>query len=66
MPADRRTEEEIRREITTERAELADALADLREGVYEKRRLATVVGGGLAAAIAAMTAVRIVRRLKSG
>lgn len=64
MPGDRRAEEEIRREIATERDELADALADLREGIYEKRRLAAVVGGALVAGLAATAAVKVVRRLK--
>lgn len=64
MPGDRRTVEEIRREITTEREQLVDALADLREGIDEKSRLATVVGGALAVGLAAATAVTVVRRLK--
>lgn len=64
MPGDRRTVEEIRREITTERDQLVDALADLREGIDEKSRLATVVGGALAVGLAAATAVTVVRRLK--
>jgi hypothetical protein len=64
VPSDHRTEEEIRREITTEREQLADALADLREGIDAKRRPAVVVGGVLAAALAAAVAIKIVRRLK--
>ncbi len=64
MPGDRRTVEEIRREITTERQQLVDALADLREGIDEKSRLAAVVGGALAVGLAAATAVTVVRRLK--
>ncbi len=64
MSGDRRTEEEIRREITTEREQLADALADLREGIDAKRRPAAVVGGALAAGLAAAAAVTVVRRLK--
>ena len=64
MPGDRRTVEEIRREITTERKQLVDALADLREGIDEKSRLAAVVGGALAVGLAAAAAVTVVRRLK--
>lgn len=64
MPGDRRTVEEIRREITTERDQLVDALADLREGIDEKSRLAAVVGGALAVGLAAAAAVTVVRRLK--
>jgi hypothetical protein len=64
VPSDHRTEEEIRREITTEREQLADALADLREGIDAKRRPAVVVGGVLAAALAAAVAIKVVRRLK--
>lgn len=66
MPGDRRTEKEIRREITTEREQLAEALADLREGIGEKRRLAAVVGGALAAGLAVAAAVTVVRRVKGG
>lgn len=64
MPGDRRTVEEIRREITTERDQLVDALADLREGIDEKSRLAAVVGDALAVGLAAAAAVTVVRRLK--
>ncbi len=64
MPGDRRTVEEIRREIATEREQLVDALADLREGIGEKSRLAAVVGGALAVGLAAAAAVWVVRRLK--
>ena len=63
MAGERRSEEELRREIAGEREQLADALADLREGVDAKRRPAAVVGGALAAAGAALAARRIVRRL---
>lgn len=62
MPGERRTEEEIRRELTTEREGLADALAELRESVAAKRRPAAVVGGALAAGLAALTAMKVHRR----
>lgn len=64
MPAERRTEEEIRREIVAERNQLAGALADLREGIDEKRRPAVAAVGALAAGLAAMAALKIVRRLR--
>ncbi len=64
MPGDRRTIEEIRREITTEREQLVDALADLRKGIAAKSRLAAVVGAALAVGLAAAAAVTVARRLK--
>lgn len=64
MPGNRRGEEEIRREIATERDDLADALADLRGGIYAKRRLAAVVGGALAAGLTALGVVKVARRLR--
>jgi hypothetical protein len=64
VPGDRRTVEEIRREITTEREQLVNALADLREGIAAKSRLAAVVGAALAVGLAAAAAVTVVRRLK--
>jgi len=63
LSSDPRSEEEILREITTERERLADALADLRGDIHAKRRLAIVVGGALAAGLAATAAVKVVRRL---
>ena len=63
MPSDHRTHGEILREITTEREQLADALADLREGIDAKRRPAAVVGVILVAALAAAVTMKVVRRL---
>ena len=65
MPGERRTEADIRHEIAAERAELAAALGDLRAGIQAKRRVVTVVGGALATGLAAVTALRVVRRFKS-
>ena len=62
MPAEKRTEEDIRREIAGEREELVSAIADLRAGVAAKRKSATVVGGAVATGLAALLASRIVRR----
>lgn len=63
MPGNRRPEDEIRREIAAERAQLVDALADLRTGMAQKRRLAAGVAAALAAGLAAAVAVEIARRL---
>ena len=63
MSGERRTEEEIRREIVGEREQLAEALADLRAGIDAKRRPAAVLGGVLATALAAALAVTVARRL---
>jgi len=62
--AERRTDEQIRSEIASERAELVEALADLRAGVDGKRRMAAAVAGSLAVATAALTAVKVGRRLR--
>jgi hypothetical protein len=63
VPGDRRTDVEIRREITTEREQLAAALGELREEIDSKRRPATIVAGALAAGLAAIAAVKVLRRL---
>lgn len=62
MPTERRSDEEIRREIASERAALADALGDLRASVDAKRRPAALAVGAL---IAAVVALRVARRLRS-
>jgi hypothetical protein len=64
--AERRTDERIRDEIATERAELVAALADLQAGVDAKRRAAAAVAGSLALAAAALTAVKVGRRFRRG
>lgn len=64
MAGKARTEAAIRGEIASEREQLAAALADLRHGVDEKRKLAAVVGGALAAGLATAAAVRLVRRFR--
>ena len=62
MPAERRSEEEIRRQIAVEREQLTAALDDLRVGVDAKRRPAARAAKAAAAALAAIVAVRLVRR----
>ncbi len=66
MPGERRSEQEIRREIASEREQLADAIADLRKGIDGKRRVAAVVGGVTAAAFAAAAVLTFARRLRDG
>ena len=55
-----RSAEEIRRQLSTERDQLADALADLREDVQSARRIPMIVGGALVAGIAAVAALKAV------
>lgn len=62
MPSERRGQDEILREIATERERLADALVDLREGIERRRRVAVVVGGTIAAGLAVAAAIKAVRR----
>jgi hypothetical protein len=64
VAAEQRTDEQIRSEIAAERDGLVEALGDLRSGVAGKRRAATAVVGGLAAAAAALAALKIGRRLR--
>jgi len=65
VPGERRTEDEIRGEIATERGELETALADLKQGIDAKRRPATVVGVALAAGLATLATLKV-RRLVRG
>jgi ABC-type transporter Mla MlaB component len=55
-PADRRTTEQIREEIRTERAELDTALAALRA---DANRLARVSGSALAALASLLVLIRL-------
>lgn len=64
MPSERRSEEELRREIATEREQLAAALADLRAGIDSSRRRVAVAGGTLVAGLAAATILKVARRRK--
>jgi hypothetical protein len=64
MTTERRTDEQIRAEIAAEREGLTDALTDLRRGIDAKRGLATKVAGAAAAGLAALTALKVVRRLR--
>jgi len=59
--AERRSEEEIRRELALEREELTTALDDPRAGIDPKRRPAARPAKAAAAAVAAIVVVRLVR-----
>lgn len=65
MAAERRSEEQIRREIAVERQQLADSIADLRASVRAKKRPAVRAVGVAAAGVAALVALRIVRAFRS-
>jgi hypothetical protein len=62
MAADRRSAEEIRRQLSEERAELTDALAALREDVHSARRIPMIVGGALLFGLATFAAVKTARK----
>jgi hypothetical protein len=63
MAADRRSTGDIRKELATEREELVDALADLREDVNSARRIPMIAGAALLAGVAAFAAAKFVRGL---
>jgi hypothetical protein len=65
VAAERRTEEDIRREIASEREQLAVALGDLRQGVKAKKRVASVVAGALAAGLMAVAVSKLARRVRT-
>jgi hypothetical protein len=50
----------IRTELSSERKQLTDAIADLREDVQSARRIPMIVGGALLTGIAAVVAFRAV------
>jgi len=60
MAENGRNAEVIRTELSSERRQLTDALADLREDVQSARRIPMIVGGALLAGIAAVAAFRVV------
>jgi hypothetical protein len=66
VPDESRTDEQIRREITTEREQLVGALGELRASASEARRRAAIVGGALAAGFAAAKAIKFVLRRSRG
>jgi hypothetical protein len=60
MAENERKAEVIRTELSSERKQLTDALADLREDVQSARRIPMIVGGALLAGIAAFAAFKAV------
>ena len=64
MAADRRTEDEIRRDIAAEREQLAGSLADLRAGVDAKKRPVSRAASAVAAGIAALVALKVARAFR--
>jgi hypothetical protein len=60
MAENGRNAEVIRTELSSERRQLTDALADLREDVQSARRIPMIVGGALLAGIAAFAAFKAV------
>jgi hypothetical protein len=60
MAENGRNAEVIRTELSSERKQLTDALADLREDVQSARRIPMIVGGALLAGVAAFAAFKAV------
>ena len=60
MAENGRNAEVIRAELSSERKQLTDALADLREDVNSARRIPMIIGGALLAGIAAVAAFKAV------
>lgn len=60
MAENARNAEVIRAELSSERRQLTDALADLREDVNSARRIPMIIGGALLAGVAAFAAFKAV------
>lgn len=52
--------EELRARLSSEREQLTDAVADLREDVRSARRIPMIIGGALLAGVAAFAAFKAV------
>lgn len=61
MAEKERSTDEIRQQLSSERSELTDALATLREDVRSARRIPLIIGGAIVAGIAAVAVVKAVR-----
>lgn len=61
MPANERTDAQIREEISQERVELSHAVDDLRDDARAAARIALKVGGALLAAAVTAAAVRQIK-----
>jgi hypothetical protein len=64
VPAERPTEAQLRGEITTEREQLVSAITDLREDLNAQRKTAEIVGAVVATGLAAITALKVIHRLR--
>jgi hypothetical protein len=60
MAENGRNAEVIRAELSSERRQLTDALADLRKDVNSARRIPMIIGGALLAGVAAFAAFKAV------
>jgi len=60
MPDKGPTAEELRAQISSERVQLTEALANLREDVRSARRIPMIIGGALLAGVAAFAAFKAV------
>ena len=61
MAAERRGPGEVKQELTAEREQLVGALADLRKGVHDARRIPIIAGAALVAGMVTFAAVKFVR-----
>jgi len=61
MAAERRGAEQVKQELAAEREELVGALADLRKGVHDARRIPIIAGASLMAGLVTFAAVRFLR-----
>ena len=61
MAAEQRGVEEVKQELSAEREQLVGALADLKKGVHDARRIPIIAGGALMAGLASLAAVKFVR-----
>jgi hypothetical protein len=63
VPSNARGTDEVRREISTERQQLVDAVSDLRTDVRSAaRKLPLIAGGALAAGVALAAVVAAAKR----
>ena len=61
MAAERRGAEEVKQELASERQQLVGAIADLKKGVHDARRIPIIAGGALMAGLATFAVVKFVR-----
>jgi NAD(P)H-dependent flavin oxidoreductase YrpB (nitropropane dioxygenase family) len=67
VPSNARGTEDVRRDITVERQQLVDAVADLRSDVRSAaRKIPVIAGGALAAGVALAAVVAAAKRHRNG